>query len=205
MRNHARPIALLDAAEEVASITHAHPLGIEGAVIIAMATAAATDTESPVEILQWSLGGADSEPFVSRITTALTWIRSGRVATPAEVRAELGNGIAATESCVTAVYIAARFLADSFESMISFVASCGGDVDTIGAMAGGIWGLLTVRRAFRTTSLRSSSRKIGFSPLQMSYMKAAISLTRRRRVCGDRLNPAQSRSLGSRLHGVHRI
>jgi poly(ADP-ribose) glycohydrolase ARH3 len=140
MRNHARPIALLDAAEEVASITHAHPLGIEGAVIIAMATAAATDTESPVEILQWSLGGADSEPFVSRITTALTWIKSGRVATPAEVRAELGNGIAATESCVTAVYIAARFLADSFESMISFVASCGGDVDTIGAMAGGIWG-----------------------------------------------------------------
>jgi poly(ADP-ribose) glycohydrolase ARH3 len=58
-----RPIALLDAAEEAASITHAHPLGVEGAVIIAMATAAATDTESPVEFLQWSLGGLTLSPL----------------------------------------------------------------------------------------------------------------------------------------------
>jgi ADP-ribosylglycohydrolase len=56
------------------------------------------------------------------------------------VSEQLGNGIAAVESCVTAVYIALRFLGESFSEMQTFVAACGGDVDTIGAMAGAVWG-----------------------------------------------------------------
>ncbi len=38
------------------------------------------------------------------------------------------------------IYIAARFLGGSFTELLSFVAACRGDVDTIGAMAGAIWG-----------------------------------------------------------------
>jgi ADP-ribosylglycohydrolase len=56
------------------------------------------------------------------------------------VRSSLGNGIAAVDSCVTAAYIALRFLDDSFQNMCRFIANCRGDVDSIGAMAGGIWG-----------------------------------------------------------------
>jgi ADP-ribosylglycohydrolase len=41
---------------------------------------------------------------------------------------------------VTAVYVALRFLDRAFLELHQFVAACGGDVDTIGAMAGAIWG-----------------------------------------------------------------
>jgi hypothetical protein len=41
---------------------------------------------------------------------------------------------------VTAVYVAGRFLDRPFLELHEFVAACGGDVDTIGAMAGAIWG-----------------------------------------------------------------
>jgi ADP-ribosylglycohydrolase len=59
---------------------------------------------------------------------------------PATVRESLGNGVAASESCVTAVYLAVRFMRRPFEAMHAFIVECGGDVDTIGAMAGAIWG-----------------------------------------------------------------
>jgi ADP-ribosylglycohydrolase len=59
---------------------------------------------------------------------------------PQVVRRVLGNGVAASASCVTALYIALRFLGSSFERMHDFVIRCGGDADTIGAMAGAIWG-----------------------------------------------------------------
>jgi ADP-ribosylglycohydrolase len=53
---------------------------------------------------------------------------------------ELGNGIAAASSCVTAVYLAERFQRRAFGDLMEFVRRCGGDVDTIAAMAGAIWG-----------------------------------------------------------------
>jgi ADP-ribosylglycohydrolase len=59
---------------------------------------------------------------------------------PSAVRRQLGHGVAATESCVTAIYIALRFLESSFDELFSFTAACKGDVDTIGAIAGAIWG-----------------------------------------------------------------
>ncbi len=52
----------------------------------------------------------------------------------------LGNGVTAITSCVTASYIALRHLDAPFETMMRFIIACGGDVDTIGAMAGAMWG-----------------------------------------------------------------
>ena len=52
----------------------------------------------------------------------------------------LGNGVSAADSCVTAVYLAARFLDADFESLLAFARACRGDVDTISAMAGALWG-----------------------------------------------------------------
>ena len=43
-------------------------------------------------------------------------------------------------SCVTAIYLALRFRDQPFLTMQQFIASVGGDVDTIGAMAGAVWG-----------------------------------------------------------------
>ncbi len=52
----------------------------------------------------------------------------------------LGNGMAAQESCVTALYLGLAFLDKAFMEMLAFIARVKGDVDTIGAMAGAIWG-----------------------------------------------------------------
>jgi poly(ADP-ribose) glycohydrolase ARH3 len=56
------------------------------------------------------------------------------------VRSNRGTGITAAESCVTAVYLGLRFRQEPFLELQAFVAECGGDVDTIGAMSGALWG-----------------------------------------------------------------
>ena len=135
-----RPDELTDAARRSARVTHAHPLGVEGAVLVAWATASALAAQRSIDVLQRGASQCDLEPFTARLETASTWLHSGDEPPASEVRRRLGNGIAAAESCVTAVYIAARFLNEPFDEMLGFVASCRGDVDTIGAMAGAIWG-----------------------------------------------------------------
>jgi ADP-ribosylglycohydrolase len=136
----ARPEQLVDAARLSAAITHAHPLGIEGAVLVAAAVARAVNSNDPAEILKAAERHCQLEPFKDRLEIARAWLAAGQELAPREVSIQLGNGIAAAEACVTAVYIAARFLSESFEQLQAFVAACGGDVDTIGAMAGAVWG-----------------------------------------------------------------
>jgi len=52
----------------------------------------------------------------------------------------LGNGVAASVSCVTTLYVALRFHGRPFMEMLEFIIRIGEDVDTIGAMAGALWG-----------------------------------------------------------------
>jgi ADP-ribosylglycohydrolase len=59
---------------------------------------------------------------------------------PREVAKTLGNGTAAVSSCATALHIALRHLSSPFTELHRFVVACKGDVDTIGAMAGALWG-----------------------------------------------------------------
>jgi poly(ADP-ribose) glycohydrolase ARH3 len=126
--------------ERMASVTHAHPEGIEGAVLIAVATASATQFGHEAKILEASSRYVMLSAFFTPMSIACDWARSNYAATPIEVRRQLGNGIAARNSCITAIYIADRFLSSSFDEMLRFIISCQGDVDTIGAMAGAIWG-----------------------------------------------------------------
>jgi poly(ADP-ribose) glycohydrolase ARH3 len=138
---HARhPDQLADAARLSASITHAHPLGMEGAALLATATALALGTRAPLAILQGAAAACTLTPFTTRLATADTSLRSGTELTPRQVRQQLGNGMAAAHSCVTALYLAQRFLDRPFAELLAFAAACGGDVDTISAMAGAVWG-----------------------------------------------------------------
>ena len=122
------------ATRQQAEITHAHELGIEGAVLISAATAAALEDAAVHE------HDATAPEFRDRLEQARTWLERGGEPDPPEVARTLGNGVAAPESVVTAIYLAARFLKAPFLELQGFVAACGGDVDTIGAMAGAIWG-----------------------------------------------------------------
>ena len=56
------------------------------------------------------------------------------------LRAELGNGVLARDSALTAVALALLTRERPFEELLVGARRIGGDVDTIGAMAGAIWG-----------------------------------------------------------------
>jgi poly(ADP-ribose) glycohydrolase ARH3 len=135
-----RHLELDDAARRSAIVTHAHELGVAGAVLIARATAAAARGETSSEILRSASERTEPEPLTSRVAIAQRWLQSGDEVPWNDVVRRLGNGIAAHESCVTAVYLALRFREAGFIEMQQAVAAMGGDADTIGAMAGAIWG-----------------------------------------------------------------
>lgn len=131
---------LSQAARQSAEVTHAHPLAVEGATLVATATATALGRGGGVEILEAAAATAANEQFIRRISAARSWLASATLPSPQDVRVQLGMGITATDSCITGIYLAARFLDEPLGSLLGFVATCGGDVDTVGAMAGAIWG-----------------------------------------------------------------
>jgi poly(ADP-ribose) glycohydrolase ARH3 len=135
-----KPDALTNSVRLITSITHAHSLGVEGAQLIAEATLQSLLHAEPLEIFAVLERTAKHAAFRERIEISRAWIQTGTLPKPREIAVKLGNGIAATTSCVTAIHIALSFAERDFEEMLSFVARCGGDVDTIGSMAGAIWG-----------------------------------------------------------------
>ena len=133
------PESLDAAARKAAEVTHAHPLGIDGSVLIARAAAAAFRDASAAAVLT-SINAGDLAPeFRTRIDAARE-MANAPPPEPREVADRLGNRILAHESAVTAVYLAQRFADDSFDHLMRCVIAVGGDVDTIGAMGGGVWG-----------------------------------------------------------------
>lgn len=134
---HARPQELRKAAELAASITHAHPLGIAGGVLVARVVALAFAGARPREVVDGLLAEPWPDEFRVRLELARSWLGSSVPVT--RVARDLGNGIEAHCSAVTAVWAWASH-ADDFEAMVAYVISLGGDTDTIAAMAGGIHG-----------------------------------------------------------------
>ena len=137
---NSNPDELVDVARAAAQVTHAHPLGIEGAVLASVATASAMSAEEPREILRASARHCHQSAFLRRLDVVDTWLASNAMPSPREVRSRLGTSVAAAESVVTALYLGLRYLREPFLELQAFVAHCGGDVDTIGAMSGALWG-----------------------------------------------------------------
>jgi len=104
-----RPDEFEAAVRLSAEVTHTHPLGIEGAVLLATATRAALQGRPPVEILEESASAARLEPFAVRLDVARRWLKSAPDVDRRAVARELGNRISAQESVVTALYLAFRF------------------------------------------------------------------------------------------------
>lgn len=132
---------LLDATRASARITHAHPLGIDGALLIASAAHALLERQSADEVLKVVQSTCSTPEMAERLKRVATWIEAAEPRSPRDAAANLGNGITALTSCPTALYVALRHLSTPFEEMMQFIIKCGGDVDTIGAMAGALWGI----------------------------------------------------------------
>ncbi len=164
---------LLDAARRSAEITHAHPLGVEGALSVAAATSTALATRDWRSILGSAAAPCGSSEFVRRFSTARKWLEASVAPPPNEVRVCLGTGITATESCVTAVYVGLRFVERPFSDLLAFVADCGGDVDTVGAMAGAVWGACNGARNLPERALDSLEDRERIASLAISLHSVA--------------------------------
>lgn len=124
---------LRDAARRSAHVTHAHPIAIDAAVVQAAAIGAALRDEDPLAAARAAAATPELGDALERAAGLLD--QAPAAATVAEV---LGNTASAHESVPTAVYAAVAN--PRFEDAVSFAIRCGGDTDTIGAMAGAIAG-----------------------------------------------------------------
>ena len=127
------PQALLDAAKRCAGVTHAHPIGIDAAMTQAAAVGAALRGEDPLAAARAT---ATTTELRRRLATATRLLEESPP--PHAVAAALGNGSTGHESVPAAIYAAAAHA--HFEDAVGFAVRCGGDTDTIGAMAGAIAG-----------------------------------------------------------------
>jgi len=134
------PDKLKEIARQVSSITHTHPLGVEGAAIQAYAVALAVKTE-PESLdreayIQKLLDLAESPVYRGKLEAVRELLRVN--APRSLVVRELGNGVEAFNSVPTAIY---TFLStETFKEAVLHAISLGGDTDTIASMTGAIAG-----------------------------------------------------------------
>ena len=133
VRFAARPGPLRAEAERSARLTHSHPLAIDAAVVQATAVAAALRRE---DVLRAARGAA--ETAVMRAQLAHVDRLLATALDPEQVGARLGNSATGHRSVPAALFAALAH--PDFEQAVSFAIRCGGDTDTLGAMAGAIAG-----------------------------------------------------------------
>jgi poly(ADP-ribose) glycohydrolase ARH3 len=126
-----------------ARITHANPVGIDGAVVQAAAIGAALRGDDILTVARAVASTAELRRALEEVEALLA-----RVRTPAEVQARLGNSADVVESVAGALYSALAH--DRFEAAVRFGVRLGGDTDTIAAMAGAIAGARDGYRAIPT-------------------------------------------------------
>ncbi len=131
---------LREAVEVASSITHSHPHGMEGAVILSYAIALILESSSNIEvglILDKLLSFARSKEYSEKLHSIKWLLQKG--GSLDDVINTLGNSILALESVPTAIY-AFLCYGGNFKKTIEFCISLGGDTDTISAMAGALSG-----------------------------------------------------------------
>jgi poly(ADP-ribose) glycohydrolase ARH3 len=130
------------AARASAEVTHAHPVGMDGAAIQALAVAQASGLE-PAEGFSREafIGGLIQSARTPQVFEKLKRVRIlvAEKVPPTLAIEELGRSVAVHESMPFALYAFLRH-PGSFEDCLFCAVLHGGDRDTIGAMAGAIVG-----------------------------------------------------------------
>ena len=124
------PERCVEEARRQARLTHAHPHGIDGAAAVAAAVGAAVRGDDHLAAARAAVLTADFAERLDRATTMASgraWDRAGT----------LGATVAARDSVPAALLTAA---APSFEQALTSAVRCGGDTDTVAAMAGAVAG-----------------------------------------------------------------
>jgi len=146
---------LYDKARTSAAVTHAHPVGVDGAAVLAWAVAQAVklDPREPFPFERFSGGLVDfarTTEIRDKMLLVKTLVAEGLP--PREAVGRLGRSVAVHESMPFAVYSFLRH-AGSFEACLFCAVLNGGDRDTLGAMAcavsGAYLGLEAIPPAWR--------------------------------------------------------
>lgn len=128
-----------DVAAEQAAITHAHPIGRDGAVLQAVTVGVlltGRGADGPEAVLDTVRPHLRTSEMVDRLAVVHELLAGPD---PAEVVNRLGNGITAQEA-VPAAVVAALANLGSFAGAVRFALAIGGDTDTIAAMCGALVG-----------------------------------------------------------------
>ena len=131
-------------ARKTSIITHAHELGIEGAVLQACAVALAVRQDPATGVRDQDFldeldARARSPIFQEKLGQTRSLLPAAGPTGRDEVVARLGHGIEAFESVPTAIYAFLRS-PTSFVNVVTYAISLGGDTDTIASMAGALAG-----------------------------------------------------------------
>ncbi len=134
--------ALAQAITDASVITHAHPQAVTGAQIVGHVVLAALQASSQeLDLLSVAADVAAEIPDAQNYREKIQAARDMQPqASVKEIVKALGNGMAAFNSAITAVYVAQRYQTQPYLDMIKMIQSMGGDTDTIAAMVGSIWG-----------------------------------------------------------------
>ncbi len=137
--------AVYDAAAAQARVTHAHPLGQQGAALQALAVALALRSDPATFSRDEFLEDLESTLPASAETFRRALMQAGDLFDRWEDRdlivRKLGNRSSAHRSVPTAIFAFLTFW-NSFEEAVVYAISLGGDTDTLGAMTGAIAGAL---------------------------------------------------------------
>lgn len=131
---------LTKAVIKCSEITHSNALAIEGALLIANATACALLDVANNELCDQLLDIVKNDSFKKKLVLCQRNLKQGDELSSREVKRNFGNGMTAESSCITAIYLGLRFREKPFIELLNFIKELGGDTDTIAAMAGAIWG-----------------------------------------------------------------
>lgn len=135
------PDHLAAVARRQAAITHAHPLGQQGAALLAVAVATAVRSAGAPLDAEAFLTQLEPHAGAPELRDALRAARStlGEQATPRDLAALLGHDITAVGSVPTAIAVFLHH-PDQVRDAVLAAIEAGGDTDTIAAMTGALAG-----------------------------------------------------------------
>ncbi len=133
---------LYDKAQTAASVTHSHPVGVDGAATqakaVALAAALDPTREFPLQaFIHWLIAFARTVEMRAKLAELTALL--DRDAPPDEAADQLGRGVEVHESLPFALYCFLRH-PYSFEKCLLCAVLSEGDRDTVGAMSGAVSG-----------------------------------------------------------------
>lgn len=139
LMHHGDINALKQTSHTASSVTHAHPLAIEGATMIALATRMALRRTAPGKLLSTLMEHAIEPQYINKLYRIgeLLASRPG----PGKTARELGSSVAAVDS-VPAALMAFLLHGGDYMATVRYAIEVGGDTDTIAAMAGAMAGAM---------------------------------------------------------------